>query len=71
MSDTLIIHFEKSNPDFKGVYQAINLQFLAHFGRPNVRVNRDQYLDDEDLRKVMLSYQTVDIIKKYRYVVSL
>jgi hypothetical protein len=70
-SDTLVIHFEKGNPDFKGVYQAINQQFLAYFGRPDVRVNREQDLDDEGLRKAKLSYHPVDFVRKFRCTVSL
>ena len=70
-SDTLVIHFEKGNPDFKGVYQAINQQFLAHFGRPDVRVNREQDLDDEGLRKAKMSYHPVDFVRKFRCIVRL
>lgn len=68
---TLVIHFEKGNPDYKGVYQAINQQFLAHFGRPDVRVNREQDLDDEGLRKAKLSYHPMDFIRKFRCAVNL
>jgi hypothetical protein len=69
-ADTLVIHFEKGNPDYKGVYQAINQMFLERFGNPDILVNREQDLDDEGLRKAKLSYHPVDYLKKYRCVVS-
>lgn len=64
--NSLLIHFEKACPDYKGSYQAINQQFLLHTGRGHVRVNREQDLGDEGLRKAKLSYHPVDHIKKYQ-----
>ena len=64
--DMLLIHFEKGNTDFKGVYQAINQLFLQHSGKNHEMVNREQDLDDEGLRKAKLSYHPVEFIKKYR-----
>jgi hypothetical protein len=64
--DTLLIHFEKGNPDFKGVYQAINQTFLAHNAHETIRwVNREQDLDDEGLRRAKLSYHPETFIKKF------
>lgn len=73
-ADTLVIHFEKGNPDYKGVYQAINNMFLKSFltsfeenyKGSNLFVNREQDLDDDGLRKAKLSYHPVDLLKKYR-----
>lgn len=69
-ADTLVIHFEKGNPDYKGVYQAINNMFLTGFKENykggNLLVNREQDLDDEGLRKAKLSYNPIDLLKKYR-----
>lgn len=64
--DTIVIHFEKGNPDYKGAYQAINQMFLEHTGKQFDFVNREQDLGDEGLRKAKLSYHPVDFIKKYR-----
>jgi len=64
-SKNLIIHFEKGDPDYKGVYQAINQMFLEHFGNLDVSVNREQDLDDEGLRKAKLSYHPVDFQRKF------
>ncbi len=61
--DTLVIHFEKGTPNYKGVYQAIN----ALFARANDMyswINREQDLDDEGLRKAKESYNPSAYIKK-------
>jgi len=65
-ADTLLIHFEKANAEFKGAYQAINQMFLQHAGGQYRFVNREQDLDDEGLRKSKLSYHPVAFVKKYR-----
>jgi len=64
--DTLLIHFEKGNQDYKGAYQAINQMFLEHNRNGFKRVNREQDLDDEGLRKAKLSYNPVGFLKKYK-----
>lgn len=64
--DTMVIHFEKGNPDYKGAYQAINQMFLEHNGEPFDFVNREQDLGNEGLRKAKLSYHPIDFVKKYR-----
>ena len=63
-ADTVVIHFEKGDPAFKGVYQAINQMFLAHGDRSGSIVNREQDLGDEGLRKAKLSYQPFDFVPK-------
>ena len=65
-ADTLLIHFEKGNTDFKGIYQAINQIFLENSGKNYEIVNREQDLGDEGLRKAKLSYHPADFLKKYR-----
>jgi hypothetical protein len=65
-AETVVIHFEKGDTRFKGVYQAINQMFLAHSAQQFALVNREQDLNDEGLRKAKLSYHPVDYLKKYR-----
>ena len=65
-ADTLVIHFEKGNHDFKGIYQAINQMFLENAGQEFAVVNREQDLDSEGLRKAKLSYNPVGVSKKVR-----
>ena len=68
--DTLVIHFEKGSPYYKGIYQAVNQMFLEHSGSKFKIVNREQDLDDEGLRKAKLSYNPLDFLKKYRIVLQ-
>ena len=64
-ADTVVIHFEKGDTRFKGVYQAINNLFLADAASGFKYVNREQDLDDEGLRKAKLSYNPTHFLKKY------
>jgi hypothetical protein len=64
--NTLVIHFEKGCPDFKGSYQAINQIFLENDKSSSTLVNREQDLGDQGLRKAKLSYNPVDFIRKYQ-----
>ncbi|MDF1618331.1 DUF2156 domain-containing protein [Petrocella sp. FN5] len=60
-----VIHIEKADPEVRGLYQAINQEFLIH-AYPNVEfVNREDDLGLEGLRKAKLSYYPIDLIKKY------
>ncbi|CAM2061057.1 DUF2156 domain-containing protein [Desulfovibrionales bacterium] len=63
--DTLVIHFEKGSPKFRGVYQAINQMFLERNASSFTHVNREQDLDDEGLRQAKLSYYPAGFLKKY------
>jgi hypothetical protein len=63
-ADTLVIHFEKGCPAYKGGYQAINQMFLAHAGGAYEFVNREQDLGSEGLRKAKESYNPVDYLRK-------
>jgi hypothetical protein len=65
-SDSVVIHFEKGDTQYKGVYQAINQKFLAHSARHFSLVNREQDLNDEGLRKAKLSYLPAEFLNKYR-----
>jgi uncharacterized protein len=66
--DTVVIHFEKGNPDITGAYQAINQMFLASLPEHLVQVNREQDLDDPGLRKAKLSYHPTGFLKKFTVV---
>ena len=63
---SIVIHFEKGDTQFKGVYQAINQMFLAHSARDYLTVNREQDLNEEGLRKSKLSYNPLEFLHKYR-----
>ena len=68
-ADTIVIHYEKGCPDYKGVYQAINQMFLANLEGGFQWVNREQDLGEEGLRKAKLSYNPAEFLKKYRVTV--
>ena len=63
---SMVIHFEKGDTQFKGVYQAINQMFLAHSAGDFLTVNREQDLNDEGLRKSKLSYNPLEFLRKSR-----
>jgi len=63
--DTIVIHFEKGDTRFKGIYQTINKHFLAAQEDRFALVNREQDLGDEGLRKAKLSYNPVSFMKKH------
>jgi hypothetical protein len=65
--DTVLIHFEKGLTAYKGIYQAINQMFLANNSHL-YRVNREQDMGEEGLRKAKRSYHPVDFIRKYQVV---
>jgi len=68
--DTMVIHFEKGNVAYKGIYQAINQMFLENQGSEFVNVNREQDLGDEGLRKAKLSYNPSFMMKKYEAIIG-
>ena len=63
--NTIVIHFEKGDTRFKGVYQAINKHFLAAQENRFSLVDREQDLGDEGLRKAKMSYNPVSFLKKH------
>ena len=63
--DTVVIHFEKGNILYKGVYQAINQMFLENNNMRFTNVNREQDLGDEGLRKAKMSYNPSFFMKKF------
>lgn len=69
-ADSLVIHFEKGCPEYKGAYQAINQMFLEREAGSRRIVNREQDLDSEGLRKAKLSYNPTGFLKKFRVTLS-
>lgn len=63
--ETIVIHFEKGCPQYKGVYQAINQMFLSWKAQDYTYVNREQDLGDLGLRQAKESYLPVSYLKKY------
>jgi hypothetical protein len=64
-TETIVIHFEKGCPHYKGVYQAINQMFLEQTAHDYTYVNREQDLGDPGLRKAKESYYPLTYLAKY------
>ncbi len=63
--ETVVIHIEKANPDFDGLYPMINQAFLENHWSGYAYVNREQDLGEEGLRKAKESYFPHRMINKY------
>jgi hypothetical protein len=59
------VHIEKANTEYRGLYQAINNEFVKHMP-PNIKyINREEDMGIPGLRKAKLSYNPVKMIEKY------
>lgn len=63
--DTVVIHIEKANTDFRGAYQAINRHYLQNHWSDYTYVNRQQDLGIEGLRKAKMSYHPLRLVEKF------
>lgn len=64
--ETLGVHFEKGLNGYKGVYQAMNLQFATYAAAGFKWINRAQDLDEEGLRQAKMTYLPADFLRKYK-----
>jgi len=62
---TAVIHIEKANPTFDGLYQLINQEFCTQEWKTVSYINREQDLGEEGLRKAKLSYHPHHLVNKY------
>jgi len=65
-SETVVIHVEKANSAFDGIYPMINQAFLENHWSEFHYVNREQDLGEEGLRKAKESYFPHHMVNKYR-----
>ncbi len=63
--DTVVIHIEKANPSYEGLYTLINQAFLEKQWSEYTYVNREQDLGEEGLRKAKESYFPDHMVNKY------
>lgn len=63
--DTAVIHIEKGNPEFDGIYAAINKLFVAKAWAKMTYINREQDLGLSGLRQAKESYQPDHLVNKY------
>jgi hypothetical protein len=64
--DTYVIHFEKADTKYTGIYQLINNEFAKRIPPKFKYVNREQDLGIEGMRKAKESYHPVHMVKKFR-----
>ncbi len=64
--DTVVIHIEKADAAFHGLYQVINQQFLEHAWSHIAYVNREQDLGVPGLRRAKESYHPTHKVEKFR-----
>ena len=63
--ETIVIHIEKANPIYEGLYPLINQAFLEKEWPTFPYVNREQDLGEEGLRKAKESYFPHHMVNKY------
>ena len=63
--DTVVIHIEKANPAYEGLYPTINQASLENQWSGYAYVNREQDLGEEGLRKAKESYFPHRLVNKY------
>ncbi len=63
--ETVVIHIEKANPAYEGLYPTINQAFLENQWSGYTYVNREQDLGEEGLRKAKESYFPHHLVNKY------
>ena len=63
--NTVTVHVEKANTDFRGIYQAINNEFCRHMPEEITLVNREEDMDIMNLRKAKLSYKPIWMEENY------
>ncbi|MBD3271092.1 MAG: DUF2156 domain-containing protein [Elusimicrobia bacterium] len=63
--DTVVVHAEKADTSFKGIYQAINAYFARSVADRFTWINRESDIGNEGLRKAKLSYYPTHLNEKY------
>jgi len=65
--DTLFVHIEKADIDYRGAYQMLVTHLPRLFERPGLLyINREDDAGDEGLRQSKQSYLPVEMLKKYK-----
>ena len=63
--NTVTVHVEKANTNFRGLYQAINNEFCKHTPSNVKFINREEDMGIPNLRKAKLSYKPVKLLEKH------
>jgi uncharacterized protein len=62
---TAVVHFEKANPEIRGMYQLVNQWFCQNELSDYAYVNREQDLGIEGLRRAKESYRPHHMVRKF------
>ena len=63
--DMAVIHIEKADASYVGLYAAINQQFVIHEWKDILYVNREEDMGIPGMRKAKLSYYPAKLLEKY------
>ncbi len=69
-SNSVVIHIEKANTFYEGIYQAINQQFLCNEWNKMEFVNREEDLGIEGLRRAKMTYNPIRFVEKFEAVLK-
>ena len=64
-SDTAVIHVEKADPTIRGIYTAINQNFVEHEWSDMIYINREEDMGIDGLRRAKESYRPIKMIEKF------
>ena len=66
---TAVVHVEKADPNVRGLFTAINKDFVQN-AWPDVQfINREEDMGKEGLRKAKESYNPIFMVKKYNTII--
>jgi len=63
--DTAVIHIEKANPAFEGLYQTLSQMYAESACASFTYINREQDLGEAGLQQAKLSYHPHHLVNKY------
>ena len=69
-SNSVVIHIEKANTFYEGIYQAINQQFLCNEWNEMEFVNREEDVGIEGLRRAKMTYNPIRSVEKFEAVLK-
>lgn len=63
--NTVTVHVEKANIDYRGLYQIINNEFCRHAASNVEYINREEDMGIPGLRKAKLSYKPIKLVESH------
>jgi len=66
--ETAVVHIEKADVEYPGIYAVVNQQFAAHVPAGVELINREEDLGLPGLRKAKRSYHPIFMVKKHELI---